>query len=456
MLKFCVIKVIIYAEEFTLFYHITTYGCQMNVHESEKIAGQLASLGYMATDDINLADIIVFNTCTIRENAVSKAYGNIGAIKRLKKANKNVIIAVGGCMTQDLKQAEDLKKKFPYIDIVFGTHNLCDFGDMVKERLSTEKKVFSVPSSEVGYTKEATSLRTSFPNAWVNIMYGCNNFCTYCIVPYVRGRERSRKEEDIVEEVEGLLKEGYKEITLLGQNVNSYGNDLADSSSSFPKLIEKIARLPYKFRLRFMTSHPKDFTPELAKAIARNENICKSIHLPCQSGSTRILRLMNRKYSREEYLEKIAFIREEIPNCALTTDIMVGFPDETEADFEETLSLVEKVRFSGAFTFEYSPRHGTVAADMQNQVPENIKTDRIQRLIKKVNEISKEISNDFIGKTVEVLVEDFGDGYACGRDDLGKMVSFPFEGNKEELLGKFVNVKIVDTTISALKGELIK
>lgn len=441
-------------EEFTLFYHIITYGCQMNVHESEKLAGQLASLDYTETTDINNADIIVFNTCTIRENAVSKAYGNIGALKKLKREKKGLIIAVGGCMTQDLAQAEDLKKKFPFIDIVFGTHNLCEFGDMVQKKLETNKKLFLIPESEKGYDKEAVSLRTSFPNAWVNIMYGCNNFCTYCIVPYVRGRERSRPYEDIVNEVKGLLAEGYKEITLLGQNVNSYGNDLTSSGCSFPKLLEMLATLPYKYRLRFMTSHPKDFSKELVDVIAKYDNICNFIHIPCQSGSTNVLSRMNRRYSREQYLEKIEYIKTGIKNCAISTDIMVGFPGETEDDFQETLSLVKDVRFSNAFMFEYSPRHGTKAADMEDQIPPEVKTDRIQRLIKTVNGISKEISDSFIGKTLEVLVEDFGDGYACGRDELGKMVSFPYDGEKDELLGKFVLVKILSTTISALKGEL--
>lgn len=439
-----------------MFYHITTYGCQMNVHESEKIAGQLSALGYTATDDINLADIIVFNTCTIRENAVSKAYGNIGAIKKLKKANKNVIVAVGGCMTQDLKQAEDLKQKFPFIDIVFGTHNLCDFGDMVQKKLETNKKVFDIPKSEAGYDKEAHSLRTSYPNAWVNIMYGCNNFCTYCIVPYVRGRERSRPYNDILDEVKSLLAEGYKEITLLGQNVNSYGNDLGEDGCSFSKLMEMIASLPYKFRLRFMTSHPKDFSKELVDVIAKYDNICKFIHIPCQSGSTEVLKNMNRRYTREDYLEKISYIKDRLETYAISTDLMVGFPGETEEDFCETLSLVDEVRFANAFMFEYSPRHGTKAAAMENQVDEKVKTDRIQRLIKKMNGVSKEISDTFIGKTLEVLVEDFGYGYAYGRDDLGKMVSFPYFGEKSDLFGKFVDVKILSTTISSLKGEMIK
>lgn len=442
-------------EEFTLFYYIVTYGCQMNVHESEKIAGQLAALGYSETSDINNADIIVFNTCTIRENAVSKAYGNIGALKKLKRQKKELIIAVGGCMTQDLQQAEDLKKKFPYIDIVFGTHNLCELGNMVERVLSSKKKLFEVPVSEQGYDKEAVSLRTSFPNAWVNIMYGCNNFCTYCIVPYVRGRERSRSMSEIIDEVEGLLQEGYREITLLGQNVNSYGNDLADNDATFPKLLDTLAKLPYKYRLRFMTSHPKDFSKELVDVINNNDNICKFIHIPCQSGSTNVLLRMNRKYTREDYLEKISYIKNGLTNYAISTDIMVGFPGETEDDFQKTLSLVEEVRFSNAFMFEYSVRHGTKAADMPDQIDPAVKTDRIQRLIKSVNKISKEISDSFIGKTLEVLVEDFGDGYACGRDDLGKMVSFPYFGEKKELLGKFVNVKILSSTISALKGEMV-
>ncbi|MBR2496417.1 MAG: tRNA (N6-isopentenyl adenosine(37)-C2)-methylthiotransferase MiaB [Clostridia bacterium] len=441
-------------EEITLFYYISTYGCQMNVHESEKIAGQLKELGYTQTDVIENADVVVFNTCTIRENAVAKAYGHIGNLKKLKKAKKDLIIAVGGCMTQDIKQAEDLKSKFPYIDVIFGTHNLSQLGKLIKRKIATKKKVFEVPESEIGYDMEAPKYRTSYPNAWVNIMYGCNNFCSYCIVPYVRGRERSRPFEDIVEEVKSLLEEGYKEITLLGQNVNSYGNDLNSKEANFPHLMETLAKLPYKYRLRFMTSHPKDFSFELANVIAKYDNICKFIHIPCQSGANDVLAAMNRRYTRETYLEKIDYIKEHVNNYALSTDIMVGFPGETEEDFLQTLDLVEKARFSSAFMFEYSPRHNTVAAKMDNQIPEDVKTDRIQRLIAKVNGISKEISNSYIGKSVEILVEDYHDGLCMGRTDSGKMVSFPFDKG-EELFGKFVMVKISDTTISSLKGEYV-
>lgn len=434
-----------------LLYHITTYGCQMNVHESEKIAGQLEKLGYEHTDEITDADIVVFNTCTIRENAVSKAYGNIGAVKKMKKVNKEVIIAVGGCMTQDLIQAQDLKSKYPYVDIIFGTHNLYKFGEMVEKVLSDRKKIFDVWESNNDMPDEKEVSRTSFPNAWVNIMYGCNNFCTYCIVPYVRGRERSRKMSEIANEVESMLKDGYKEITLLGQNVNSYGNDLLESESTFPKLLEKLAQLPYKYRLRFMTSHPKDFTYELAKVISKYDNISKFIHLPIQSGSNNVLENMNRRYTREEYLQKIDFIKSLMPDISLSTDFMVGFPGETEEDFLQTLDVVDKVRYSNAFMFIYSKRHGTKAAEMDNQIDEETKKDRIARLIKKVNKISKEISNTYIGQTVEVLVEDRNKNLLCGRTDSGRMVTFPCD---KDLLGQFVNVKITATTISQLKGVL--
>lgn len=433
------------------FYLIKTYGCQMNIHESEKLAGILEAAGYKPTEDEKTADIIVFNTCCVRENAEDKVYGHIGNLKKLKAVKKNMIIAVGGCMTQQKAASEKLLKTFPFVDIVFGTHNLENFKAMLDEKQS-HKHVVDVDETDIVY-EGTPKKRTSYPNAWVNISYGCNNFCTYCIVPYVRGRERSRKKEDIIKECEELIKEGYKEITLLGQNVNSYGNDLSDGTN-FADLIKEIANIKGKFRLRFMSSHPKDFTDEMIKAISYSDKICNCVHLPVQAGSTKILKLMNRKYTREYYLERLVALRKIIPGAAVTTDIMVGFPQETEEDFQDTLSLVKEADFSGAFTFVYSRRSGTVADKMDGQIPEEISTDRIMRLIEAQNEVSRLQSEKYIGKTVEILCEDFDEkkNRYLGRDEYGKMAYF---GSEENLIGKFVNVKINSANGISLIGEVV-
>ena len=394
-------------------YHIITYGCQMNLHESEKLAGILSSRGFAPCNESEDADIIVFNTCCIRENAEKRAEGNIGALKQLKKRNKNLIIAVGGCMTQQKGRAEALRDKFPFIDIIFGTHNLEEFGTLLDKKLSVAERLIEIREKEGAVRENTPKTRTSYPNAWVNITYGCNNFCSYCIVPYVRGRERSRSPEDILNEVRGLVAEGYKEITLLGQNVNSYGKDIP--GADFPSLIRRISDIGGKFRLKFMTSHPKDFSEELVRAICDSDKACPSVHLPVQAGSDRILALMNRKYTKEEYLDKLAVLREYIPHAAVTTDIMVGFPTETEDDFEETIDLVKKARFSGAFTFVYSKRKGTPAAEMQGQVPAAVSKKRIMRLIALQNSVNREYSKAYMGKTVEVLCE----GYDAKRSIYG-------------------------------------
>lgn len=433
-------------------FFITTYGCQMNVHESEKISGILSGLGYVCAEKQEDADVIVFNTCCIRENAEQKAEGNIGALKKLKKNRKDLIIAVGGCMTQQPNRAEKLRKKFPFIDIIFGTHNLEQFEILLKKRLETNKKIIEVLSSEGKIVEGTNKLRTSFPNAWVNITYGCNNFCTYCIVPYVRGRERSRKLEDIVSECKSVIENGYKEITLLGQNVNSYGNDL--EGVSFARLIEEISKIDGDFRLSFMTNHPKDFTEDLIKAIAVSNKTSKYVHLPIQSGSNRILKLMNRKYTREDYLEKVKLLRKYIPDVSISTDIMVGFPTETEQDFLDTLNLVQEVKFSSAFTFVYSKREGTPASKMEGQVDEFTGKDRIMRLIDKQNEISSIDSERFISKTVRVLCEDYDSkkNKYMGRNDNGKMVYFT--GSKE-CLGNFIDVKITAHNGVSLYGDVV-
>ncbi len=436
-------------------YFIITYGCQMNLHESEKIAGILTSMGYTLAKDQDSSDIIVFNTCCIRENAEDRAEGNIGALKKLKRQNKNLIIAVGGCMTQQPFFAQKLHEKFPFIDIIFGTHNLENFKELLTKKLSTKKTVISVDEKEGEIIEGTPKTRTSYPNAWVNITYGCNNFCTYCIVPYVRGRERSRKMCDILEECKELLNAGYKEITLLGQNVNSYGNDIDDEDTNFANLIKQISSLDGKFRLRFMTNHPKDFSENLIKAISESDKVCKSVHLPVQAGANRILKLMNRKYTREDYLQKIKTLRSYIPDISITTDIMVGFPTETEQDFEDTVNLVKEVGFAGAFTFIYSKREGTPAAKMDGQISEEESKTRIMKLIDLQNSINRAQSISYLNKTVEILCEGYDDKKEMylGRDTYGRMAYFK---SRDYLVGEFVSVKIIKTGGISLIGEVVK
>ncbi len=437
------------------YYKIVTYGCQMNIHESEKLAGLLSERGYVSCEDENLADVIVFNTCCVRENAEQHAYGNIGALKKLKKSKPNLIIAVGGCMTQQKGAGDKLKKTFPFIDIVFGTFNLSSFGDMLDKKLSGKKVGVQVLEKEGKIVEGIKPLRTSFPNAWINISYGCNNFCSYCIVPYVRGRERSRKMEDILNEVKLCIENGYKEITLLGQNVNSYGNDIDDKDVNFAKLLEKIDEIEGDYRIRFMSSHPKDLTEDLVKVIAKCKNVCNYIHLPIQSGSTKVLADMNRKYTREDYLEKVRIIREYMPDATISTDIMVGFPGETEEDFLDTLDICEKVGFSNAFTFVYSIRSGTPASVMENQVSDEVKKDRIMRLVDFQNNKTRELSKTYIGKTVQILCEDYDKKRECylGRDEYGRMGYFKSNCN---LIGKFVDIKITSANGISLYGEIVK
>ena len=433
-------------------YYITTYGCQMNIHESEKLAGILTSLGYTSTDNELNADIIIFNTCCIRENAENTADGNIGALKKLKKSNKDLIIAVGGCMTQQVGYAQKLHKKFPFIDIIFGTHNLENFKLLLENKLKQKRALIEILEKEGAVVEGTPKTRTSYPNAWVNITYGCNNFCTYCIVPYVRGRERSRKLDDIVNECKDLVKEGYKEITLLGQNVNSYGKDLGNVD--FADLINEISKIDGKFRLRFMTNHPKDLTEKLVIALSKSDKICKSIHLPIQAGSNRILKLMNRRYDRESYFEKVEMLRRYIPDIAITTDIMVGFPTETDQDFLDTVAVVEKVNFAGAFTFVYSRREGTPAAKMDGQIDEGVSKERIMRLIDMQNAINRKQSMQYIGKIVEVLCEGFDnkkDMY-LGRDTYGRMIYF--KGEQSDI-GNFVNIKVEKTGGISLVGQKV-
>lgn len=436
-------------------YLILTYGCQMNVHESEKLAGILENNGYIACNNAVDADVVVFNTCAIRESAEQKIFGNIGELKNIKIAKPDMIIAICGCMSQQKNYAEEILRKYPYVDIIFGTHNLSKFDEMLKSRIMTGRKVSSIVEDEnIELRDEMKISRTSGVNAWVNIMYGCNNFCTYCIVPYVRGREVSRPEDAIIFEVESLLKQGYKQITLLGQNVNSYkGVSKSGTEISFAKLLADLDELDYDFRLRFMTSHPKDLSSEVIDVIAKSKHICHGIHLPIQSGSNNILASMNRKYTKEKYLKLVKEIKTKIPDAELTTDIIVGFPGETDEDFEQTLDVVRKVEYMQIFGFLYSKRKGTVAEKMDRQVELKIKKERLSKLLAVKNEIINDKSSKLVDKTFRVLVESAGkDDTLYGSLDSGKTISF--KGNKN-CVGEFVDVKVTQARKSVIYGEIV-
>ena len=436
----------------------------MNVHESEKVAGILEEMGYKECAEGEKADIIVFNTCCIRDTAERRALGNIGVVKAEKKENPDLIIAVLGCMAQQEGVADTLKNRYPYVDIVLGTRNIAmlksEIEKVIKSRESIKKKSDkkyrcfdrSLPSDYLAIDESTPQTRTSYPNAWVNIIYGCNNFCTYCIVPYVRDRELSRDMNSVLDEVKKCIADGYKEITLLGQNVNSYGNDIDYKDVNFAALLKKVDEIEGDFRVRFMTSHPKDLSDEVITVMANSKHICHNLHLPVQAGSNKVLKDMNRRYTREHYLELIAKLRKAMPDIGITTDIMVGFPTETEEDFEETMSLAREVRYSNAFTFIYSPRKGTPAAKME-QIPYAIKQNRIERLIALQNSITKEISNDYIGGVYRVLCEDMAGkhkGMVCGRTESGRLVTFP--GAKEDI-GQFFNIKITEARSASLFGQ---
>lgn len=435
-------------------YLILTYGCQMNVHESEKLAGILESNGYEVCSNAVEADVVVFNTCAIRESAEQKIFGNIGELKNIKLAKPNMIIAIGGCMSQQDKYADEILRRYPYVDIIFGTHNLGDFDNLLKQRISGGKKVSAVVEDEQIAVRDSMAVaRTSGVNAWVNIMYGCNNFCTYCIVPYVRGREVSRPEKDILREISNLVADGYKQITLLGQNVNSYsGVDENGVQVSFAKLLQDIDSIDGEFRLRFMTSHPKDLSSEVIEVIASSKHICHGIHLPVQSGSDKILASMNRKYTKEKYLKLVREIKEKIPDAELTTDIIVGFPGETEDDFLETLDVLKQAEYMQIFGFLYSKRKGTVAEKMENQIDLKTKKERLSRLLAVKNEINESQAKSMIGKDYEVLVESFENGTLYGSLDSGKTISFK---GPENAVGEFLKVKVTASRKSVIYGEII-
>lgn len=441
-------------EEFKdLKYYIETWGCQMNEEDSEKLSGMLKSVGYSKTESIEEAGIIIYNTCCVRENAENKVFGNLGELKHLKKKNPDLIIAICGCMMQQEGMADKILKKFPHVNIIFGTHNSFKFPEYLNRVRTEGVQVKEIFNKESEIVEGIPVDRKSDVKAFVTIMYGCNNFCTYCVVPYVRGRERSRKSEDIINEIKDLVTKGYKEVTLLGQNVNSYGKGL-EEDIDFAKLLRKINEVDGLERVRFMTSHPKDLNKDVILAIKECDKLCEQIHLPVQSGSDRILKKMNRHYTKEYYLELIDMIKKEIPDVSLTTDIIVGFPGETEEDFLETLDLVKRVGYDSAFTFIYSRRNNTPADMMLNQVPDADKHHRFDRLIKAVNEGVIKSNKVYEGRTVEVLVEGPSkndESKFTGRTRNGKLVNFSGENVKP---GDLVNVKIVRAQPFSLIGEV--
>ncbi|MEZ0535823.1 tRNA (N6-isopentenyl adenosine(37)-C2)-methylthiotransferase MiaB [Caldicellulosiruptoraceae bacterium PP1] len=433
-------------------YHIITYGCQMNVHDSEKLAGMLNSMAYEETDNINEANLVIFNTCAVREHAESRVYGNIGPLKKYKEKKDEFIIAVCGCMPQQSGVAEKIAKLFPFIDIIFGTKNLYRFPEMLYNAFISNKTIIDVRDDEDVVVEGVPVARKEGVSAFVNIIYGCNNYCTYCIVPYVRGRERSRKSDEIIFEIENLAQSGVKEVTLLGQNVNSYGKDL-DENISFAKLLSMVNDINGIERIRFVTSHPKDLSDELIDAMANLDKVCEHIHLPIQSGSSRILKEMNRKYTKEDYLKLIEKLKYKVKDIAITTDIIVGFPGEEEEDFQETLDVVKKVQFDSAFTFIYSKRKGTKAAELENQVPDDIKHNRFNRLLDVVEDIALNKNKKLIGKTFEVLVDGYSkkNNLLTGRTRTNKLVNLK---GSTDLMYKNVNVYITDATQHWLLGEV--
>ena len=436
-------------------FYIETWGCQMNEEDSEKLSGMLKRVGYTKTENKEDAGIILFNTCCVRENAENKVFGNLGSLKHLKKENPDLIIGICGCMMQQEGMADKILKKFPYVNIVFGTHNAYKFPEYLNRVKTEGVQIKEIFNKETDIVEGLPIDRESNVKAFVTIMYGCNNFCTYCIVPYVRGRERSRKPEDILNEVRELVAQGYKEITLLGQNVNSYGKGL-EEEVDFAKLLRMINEIEGLERVRFMTSHPKDLTHDVIMAIKECDKLCEQIHLPVQSGSNSILKKMNRHYTKEYYLDLIKKIKEEIPGVTLTTDIIVGFPGETEEDFQETLELVKEVGYSSAFTFIYSRRNNTPADMMLNQVSEEDKHHRFNRLIAAVNERVIAQNKAEEGNILEVLVEGNSKNDAeklKGRTRTGRLVNFTGENVN---VGELVNVKITRAQNFSLIGEVIK
>ncbi|MCP1305801.1 tRNA (N6-isopentenyl adenosine(37)-C2)-methylthiotransferase MiaB [Paenibacillus tyrfis] len=435
------------------YYLIQTYGCQMNEHDTETIKGLLEQMGYRSTDDRKQADIILLNTCAVRENAEDKVFGELGHLKHLKIEKPSLILGVCGCMSQEESVVNRILKKHPFVDLIFGTHNIHRLPFLLKEAMFSKEMVIEVWSKEGDIIENLPKKREGI-KAWVNIMYGCDKFCTYCIVPYTRGKERSRLPQDVIAEVRDLARQGFKEIMLLGQNVNAYGKDFDDMKYGLGDLMDEVRKIDIP-RVRFTTSHPRDFDDRLIEVLAQKGNLMEHIHLPVQSGSNEILKRMSRKYTREHYLELVAKIKKAIPDVVLTTDIIVGFPGETDEQFEETISLVQEVGYDSAYTFIYSPREGTPAAGMEDNVPYEVKRDRLIRLNDVLNVYAKQSNERLKGQTLEVLVEGESKNNAAvlaGRTRTNKLVHF--EGPKE-LVGRFVQVKITETPTFYIKGELV-
>ena len=433
-------------------YFLRTYGCQMNEHDSEEIEGILEYLGMTPTDEMETADVIILNTCAIRENAHDKVFGYLGRVKHLKKERPDVILAIGGCMSQEEKIVSEIKERHPYVNIVFGTHNIHELGEYLLDCASSKQDI-EVFSKQGDVIENIRYKRASHISAWVNIIYGCDKFCTYCIVPYTRGKERSRKLEEIIKEVEKLKEDGYQEVTLLGQNVNAYGHDLKDNVL-FSDLLEAVAKTGIP-RIRFVTSHPWNFTDKMIEVIGKYDNIMPYIHLPIQSGSSRILKLMGRRYTKEQYLELFHKMKEQIPNVAITTDIIVGFPGETEDDFKDTLDIVEECQFDGAYTFIFSPREGTPASLMKDETPLKEKEERLHRLNERVNYYSKQNNEKLLNKVVSVLVLGISEKDSTkvyGYTDTMKLVNIKAS---TDTIGKIIDVKITDAKSFSLDGELV-
>ncbi len=434
--------------------YVHSYGCQGNVSDGEKLKGMLADMGYGFCDQAEQADLVLFNTCAIRENAEDRIFGNVGALKRWKAQSPKHKLLLCGCMMQQPHIVEKLKQSYPYVDLIFGTHVIHQLPELLLSVLQQHKRVFYTPESDGVIAEGLPIRRDGTLKAWVPIMYGCNNFCTYCIVPYVKGRERSRQPEAILAEVRQLVEQGYKEITLLGQNVNSYGKTL-EHPISFAQLLTQIDAIPGDFRIRFMTSHPKDATKELFDVMAKSQKICHHLHLPVQCGSDRILQAMNRRYTVEQYLGLIDYARSVMPDISFTTDIIVGFPGETLEDFQGTMELLKKVRYDSLFSFIYSKRVGTKAASMPDDTPHSVKSDRLQQLLALQRTIGEEVLSEYVGKTLRILVDGTGksgEGYLTGRTDQYLIVDFPGDS---ALIGQFVTVKITKALNWALLGELV-
>lgn len=436
-------------------FYIRTYGCQMNEHDTEVMAGIFMQLGYEPTEDLAQADVVLLNTCAIRENAENKVFGELGLLVKYKRENPEMLIGVCGCMSQEESVVNKILTTYPHVDMVFGTHNIHRLPHILNEAYLSKEMVIEVWSKEGDVIENLPKVRKGAIKAWVNIMYGCDKFCTYCIVPYTRGKERSRRPEEIIQEVRELAAQGYQEIMLLGQNVNAYGKDLEDITYGLGDLMDELRKIDIP-RIRFTTSHPRDFDDHLIEVLAKGGNLLEHIHLPVQSGSNDILKIMARKYTREHFLELVRKIKQAIPNVALTTDIIVGYPNETEEQFEETLSLYREVGFETAFTYIYSPREGTPAAKMVDNVPEEVKRDRLQRLNALVNELSAAALKKYEGQIVEVLAEGTSKKNAdvlAGYTRRNKLVNFTAP---KEMIGQIVRVKITEAKSWSLKGEFVE